>query len=80
MSNTRLKKEVHQVWHITASDGKAPVLEILGLWSTPSLPLLPGSLWPVVAVPVKVTSMVQIDHFQAYLYSIELCTKKVEKA
>ena len=32
-------------------------LEIWGMWSIPSLPLLPGPLWS----PVKVLSMVQID-------------------
>ena len=34
------------------SDGKVPVmLEFWGIWSTPSLPVLPGTLWPrVVAI------------------------------
>ena len=28
-------------------DGKAPaMLELWGMWSSPSLPLLPGPLWP----------------------------------
>ena len=34
------------------SDGEAPaVLEFWGMRSTPSLPLLPGSLWPGVVEP-----------------------------
>ena len=36
------------------SDGKAPViLELWGIWSTPSLPSLPGPLWPGGTVPDK---------------------------
>ena len=30
------------------SDGKVPVLELKGIWSTPSLPLPPDPLWPGV--------------------------------
>ena len=40
------------------SDGEVPVM--LGLWgmqSTPSLPLLPGPLWPGVVAPDKALSM-----------------------
>ena len=39
-------------------DGEVPV--ILGLWgmqSTPSLPLLPGPLWPGVVAPDRALSM-----------------------
>ena len=44
------------------SDGEALVmLELGGMWSTPSLPLLPGLLWPRVVAPGKVLSMGQID-------------------
>ena len=31
-------------YDIKQSDGEAPALEIWGMWSTPSLPLLPGPL------------------------------------
>ena len=31
--------------------------ELWGMWSTPSLPLLPGSPWPRVIVPVKISSI-----------------------
>ena len=40
------------------SDGKVPV--VLGLWgvqSTPSLPLLPGPLWPSMVAPAGALSM-----------------------
>ena len=40
------------------SDGKVPVM--LGLWgmlSTPSLPLLPGPLWPGMVAPDRALSM-----------------------
>ena len=32
-------------YDIKPSDGEAPALDIWGMWSTPSLPLLPGPLW-----------------------------------
>ena len=40
------------------SDGEVPaVLELWGMWSTPSLPLLPGPLWPGVVAPDRALSM-----------------------
>ena len=36
-------------------------MEFLG--SIPSLPLLPGPFWPVVVIPVRVMSMIQIELF-----------------
>ena len=40
------------------SYGEAPVLqELLGKWSTPSLPQLPGPLWPGVVALERVLSM-----------------------
>ena len=45
-------------WHdIKHSDGEPPALKIWGMWSTPSLPLLLGQLWPGVIVRYKVLSM-----------------------
>ena len=36
------------------SDGEVPVmLELWGMWSTPSLPSHPGPLWPGVVAPDK---------------------------
>ena len=44
------------------SDGEVPViLELWGMRSTPSLPLLPGSPWPGVVAPGRVLSMSQIE-------------------
>ena len=40
----------------TKSDG-----ELWGMRSTPSLPLLPGLLWPRVTTPLRVLSMSQIE-------------------
>ena len=53
-------KEVSSEWKIT-SDCEAPVLEIWGVWSTPSLLLCPGALWSgvVIPVPVRISSMSQ---------------------
>ena len=43
-------------------DSEVPVmLELWGMWSTPSLPSLPGSLWPVVVAPDKVLFMGQLE-------------------
>ena len=40
------------------SDGKVPViLKFWGMWSTPSLPSLPVSLWLAVEEPERVISM-----------------------
>ena len=40
------------------SDGEVPaVLELWGMWSTPSLPLLPGPLWSEVVAPDRALSM-----------------------
>ena len=41
---------------------------VLGMWSTPSLRLFPGPLWPGVVVPVRVASMGQIELFNNLLY------------
>ena len=48
-------------YDIKSSDGKALALEIWGMWSTPSLPLLPGPLWSGVVVLDRVLSMGQIE-------------------
>ena len=40
------------------SDGEVRVmLELWGMRSTPSMPLLPGPLWPGIVVPDKALSM-----------------------
>ena len=50
------KSRIHQKKkYDTASDGKDPILYIFGVWSTPSLPLLPGPLWTEVVLPVRVS-------------------------
>ena len=37
------------------------MLDLWGMRSTPSLPTLPGPLWPGVVVPDRVLSMSQIE-------------------
>ena len=39
------------------------MLELWGMQSTPSLPSLPGTLWPGVVAPDSVLSMGQIELF-----------------
>ena len=48
---------VSWIWHKTGSRGEAPVLELYGMWSTSSLPLIPGRLCPEVIPPVRVPSI-----------------------
>ena len=50
-------------WYDTTQpDVEVPVMqELWGMWSTSSLPSLPGPLWPVVVVLDAVLSMDQIE-------------------
>ena len=51
-------------YDIKQSDGEAPVmLELGGIWSTPSLQLLPGQLWPWTVALDGVLSMDQKELF-----------------
>ena len=73
-----------------SSDSKAPALEISGMWSTSSLPLLPGPLGSGVVVLERVLSIGQIeqpmcvnkwlmlncDCYITILETIYLCAKK----
>ena len=46
----------------SSGDSEVPVmLELWGMWSTSSLPSLPGRLWPGVVAPDRVLSMGQIE-------------------
>ena len=45
-------------YDIKQSDGEVPVmLEVWGIWGTPSLQLLPGPLWPGMVAPDWALSM-----------------------
>ena len=72
-------KEVSRIWHWTASDSEAAVLEIWGMYGTCSLPLFYLPLWPRMVVPVRVPSMGQIDLCKDYPNSKWPCTKKALK-
>ena len=48
-------------YDIKQSNDEAPVLKLWGMWSTPSLPLLPGPLWPSGVAHDRVQSMGQND-------------------
>ena len=50
-------------YDIKPSDGEALALEIWGMKSNPSLPLLPGLVWLGVVAPNRVLSMVKIEPF-----------------
>ena len=45
------------------SDGEALFLKLLGMWSTSSVPLLQGPLWPRGIKPFRIQSMGQIELF-----------------
>ena len=60
---TRLLQQVSWVWQWTESDGEASVLEIWGMWSTPSFLLLPGPLWARMVVPTRIPFMGQLELF-----------------
>ena len=46
------------------SDGEALViLELWGMWSTPSLPSFPGPLWTEAVAPDRVLSLGQTKQF-----------------
>ena len=53
------------------------MLKLWGIWSTPSLPLLPAPHWPRVVAPDRILSMAQIELFdiqiecQIELFEIE---------
>ena len=46
-------------YEIKLSDGKVPLLEILGMWCTPSLALLPGPIWPGVVAPHRLLGQIE---------------------
>ena len=60
------KKVSKIVSFIYEFEGEASILKIGGVWSKPSLPLLPGPLWPRAVVPVRVSSIGQIYLFENY--------------
>ena len=51
------------LFDIKQSDSKAVVLDLYGMWSTSSLPLLPGPFWPGVVAPERILSMDQMELF-----------------
>ena len=62
---------------IEQSDGEVPVvLELWGVRSTPSLPLLPGPLWPGVVAPDGVLSVGWIE--LRHTYAKMNCLSKTE--
>ena len=52
------------------------MLELWGMWSTPSLPLLPCSLQPKVLVAVSVPAMGQIILYELFVFDGTVAEKK----
>ena len=57
----RVRPNKYPEYKIKSSDGEVLALEILGMGSTPSFPLLPGLLLLGVVAPDRVLSMGQIE-------------------
>ena len=74
-------------WHWTASDGESHILQIWRQRSTPALPFVQGTLWPILLVHVRVSSMDQMklienySYFIAYLipYNCKLLVLRIQK-
>ena len=49
-------------------DGGAPVQELWGMGTTPSLSSLPCSIWPRELVPIRVPFMAQTEVFNYLLF------------
>ena len=45
------------IYDTKPTDGKIPIMELLGMWSIFSLPLLPSPLWLDVVAPFRVSSI-----------------------
>ena len=57
------------VYDTKQSDGEVPVmLGLWGMWSIPSLSLLPGSLWPGMVAPDKALSML-LNRIKLHTYA-----------
>ena len=57
------------------SDGAAPALELQGMWSTPSLPLLSVFLWPFLVVHFRALYIGQIELFKYLTCKLTLCKR-----
>ena len=53
-------------YNTKTSYGEVPVLELWEMWSTHSLLLFPGSLWPGVEVFIRASSMGQMQIFDIF--------------
>ena len=70
-SPQRIKKNDCTGYDTKQSDGKDPVLDLWGMWSTPSLILPRSPLWQGMAASDRVLSMCQIELFD--IQTIDLC-------
>ena len=70
------KKELRVVLDMTSAfDGKAPAMVLGGISKTPSLPWLPGQLWPGVVASARVPFMGQIELFDEKLFNYLIVLK-----
>ena len=68
----RLPPNEYPGYDTKQTDGEISVmLELWGMWSTPSLPLLPDPLWPRVIAPDRVLSMSQIELNSVIMFTFE---------
>ena len=67
-------------YDIKLFDGETPVLEIWGMWSTPSFSLLLGHLWPGLVATDRVISLGQTEQtgiFRALHVHVEFGTSSI---
>ena len=60
--------QLYPGYDIKPSDTEVTFLDLWGMWSTPSLSLLPDPLLPKVVVPGRVPSVGQVELFNHLLY------------
>ena len=54
------------------------MLELWGIWSTPSLSLLPAPLWSGLVAPDKVLSMTQMEPFDVLIVWKQMTNTKLD--
>ena len=60
--------QLSKIWHQTASDSEASVLQLWEILNRPSLLLFPDPLCPRVVIPLQVPFMDHADLFNLFLY------------
>ena len=60
---------VSWIWHLTASEVEALVLELWGIWSATFIAITPRSTLTQIGIPVRDLLMGQIELFIYYIWN-----------